>query len=470
MKKKTGVILLAVVLAALILLTSCNTGAKQTTSPQPTSGGSPAPAPSGDLVEKGYQSSIKKDKIVIRAVRPQTGHFALFEQTAFGPNYKMWVDMVNQNGGLYVKSLDRKLPIEMIVYDDASDIENATRLFEQIVSRDKPDLVLGPQSTGFLFACAPIAQKYGYLLLGAEGGGLELEKKFKTMREDYGEVTTFVPLSYSYTQVPAMIKLFQDINIKSVYCAYINDLHGIEYWSKAEQELKAVGIEIKGSEPVDMFEFMADSIINNAKNSGAQAFLNFTYPDQSFPLMMSAKQLGYNPDVFLSGPGSCYDICGLAAFGDYTNVALDGMMSWGAWNEKSNARAKEYSEMFKKYWIEKGEFWKNADGSFNPNGNVFQDWWGHTIYYSALQVLEQAVANAGELDSNGVLNQATLIKYVSTATFDTVLNPKLKFTNNILEDDMYLGNIGQWQNGIFEVIDADGRRTADPIVPKPQWK
>ncbi len=31
------------------------------------------------------------------------------------------------------------------------------------------------------------------------------------------------------------------------------------------------------------------------------------------------------------------------------------------------------------------------------------------------------------------------------------------------------GEVGQWQNGVFEVIDPDKRRTAKPIYPKPEW-
>ena len=31
------------------------------------------------------------------------------------------------------------------------------------------------------------------------------------------------------------------------------------------------------------------------------------------------------------------------------------------------------------------------------------------------------------------------------------------------------GQVGQWQNGIFEVIDLGEKRTAAPIYPKPSW-
>ncbi|NLB29215.1 MAG: ABC transporter substrate-binding protein [Clostridiales bacterium] len=415
---------------------------------------------------------MEKNVINIRAVRSQTGGLAIFDQTAFGPQYRMWEDEINKDGGLYVKSLDRKVPVKITVTDDGSDVEKTTQLLEQILANEKPDLILAPDDTALLFATAPIVQRYGYLMISAEGGAKELEKQFSEMREDYGQVNVYSVLSYSETQVPALVKLLQDLDVTSVYCAYINDLHGIEYWGYTEEKLKEVGIEIKGSEPVDPNDPRGDVIINNAMSSGAQAFLGYMYPQQAIPVTMVARELDYNPDMYLLGPGLCYDFFSVFAFGDFTQDSLQGLMGWGAWNEKSSPAAKEYSEHFREYWTEKGLFWINEDGTpgtGDPDALVYQDWWGHICYYSVMQILQQAVENAGELDENGVLNQATLVEYVGSNSFDTVMNPALKFTNNILMDDMYLGNVGQWQNGVFEVIDADSRRTADPIFPKPAW-
>ena len=478
MKRKWLALLLALIIA-LTLFAACKKNDDSSTS-SGNAGNSPsAENNSRDAngnVAKGYQSGMTKDVITIRAVRPVTGDSALFEQTAFGPQYKMWEDEINQQGGLYVKSLDRKVPVKITTTDDTSDMDKTKQLLEQILANEKPDLILGPEGTARLFAAAPIVQKYGYLMVAAEGGAKDLAVQFETMREDYDRVGVFSVLSYSETQVPALIKLCDELGVKSVYCAYINDLHGIEYWNYTEQKLKEVGIEIKGSELVDPADPNGDVIINNAMASGAQAFLGYMYPPQAIPVTMKAAELGYNPDMYLLGPGLCYDFFSVFAFGDFSQDSLEGIMGWGAWNEKSNPfgdeRAKKYSEHFREYWRSKGLFWRNEDGTPGnaPDDQmVFQDWWGHICYYSVMQVLQQAVENAGELDENGVLVQSTLIDYIANNTFDTVMHPRLKFTNNILLDDMYLGNIGQWQNGIFEVIDCDSRRTADPIFPKPDW-
>ena len=475
MKKRYITLILAFVMVALLVFSACGnkTGGGGGGG---GGGGAEGPVIEAPNVETGYQKDMQKDVIEIKTVRPVTGDSALFQQTAFGPQYKMWEDQINQEGGLYVKSLDRKVPVKITTYDDGSDMEKTTQLLEQITAQEKPDLILAPEGTARLFAAAPIVQKNGYLMIAAEGGALELAQEFGKMRADGIMVNTFSVLSYSETQVPALVKIIDELGIESVYCAYINDLHGIEYWSAAERAFKEIGIDIKGSEPVDPADVKADAVVNNAMASGADCFLGFMYPPQSIPITMTARALNYVPKFYLLGPGLCYDFFSVFAFEDFTQESLIGISGWGAWNEQSTAhgtKAKEYSEMFKKYWNDKGVFWRNPDGSPNPKGEVFQDWWGHICYYSVMQILQQAVENAGELDANGILNQDTLIRYVHTATFDTVMHPELKFTNNILLDDMYLGNVGQWQQGpngpVFEVIDNDSRRTADPIYPFPGW-
>src|SRR4030042_2551794 len=68
-----------------------------------------------------------KDKIVIGAARPLSGPLSFFEATAFGPVYKMWVDEVNAGGGIFVKEYNKKLPIELKIYDDTSDMNTMTR-------------------------------------------------------------------------------------------------------------------------------------------------------------------------------------------------------------------------------------------------------------------------------------------------------------------------------------------------------
>jgi len=476
MKKRYITLISAFLIVSMVALSACGGDAgepAQTPEEPPAAnngGGAEGSPESGELVKKGYQANMQKDVVTIRGVRPLTGEDAIFEQTAFGPQYRMWADLINREGGVYIKSLDRRVTIDLQVEDDGSDVTKTTQLFEQIAAGEKPDLMLAPAGTNPLIACMPIAQRYDYLLLAAEGG----TKEVTNYLFDYPN--TFSVLNYSETQVPALLKLFEEREVKSVYCVYVDDPHGIEYWGAAKKVLDEIDVETKGMESVPhKGDFDADSVVGNAIRSDADAFLVFTRHEESVPITISAAKQGYNPKMFLVGPGGSYDFFGSLAFGDHTNLSLDGMMSWGAWNEKSTAGgsgALEYSRLFREYWTEEGLFWQNVDGSPNDAGakTVYQDWWNHICYYSALQVMQQAIENAGELTDDGGINNLTLIEYIKGGAFKTAMHGSLRFTNNGLTDDMYLGNIGQWQDGVFEVVDADDRRTADPWYPKPGWK
>jgi ABC-type branched-subunit amino acid transport system substrate-binding protein len=92
---------------------------------------------------------LAKDNIVIGAARPISGPLSVFEETGFGPVYKMWVDEVNADGGIYVKEYGKKLPVKMLVYDDKSDLGTMCRMLEKLIVEDKVDFVFPPASTAF---------------------------------------------------------------------------------------------------------------------------------------------------------------------------------------------------------------------------------------------------------------------------------------------------------------------------------
>ena len=102
----------------------------------------------------------------------RTGPWAAGAQVTQEPNYIMWAEQVNAAGGLNVKGDKRK--IELIGFDDRSDIETIVRTYEKLMGSDKVDLILPPWSTGANFAVMPLAQKYGYPMLSPTATGRKL--------------------------------------------------------------------------------------------------------------------------------------------------------------------------------------------------------------------------------------------------------------------------------------------------------
>src|SRR5215813_389747 len=78
------------------------------------------------------------------------------------PNYQLWVKEVNDKGGLMLKSVGKRVPIEVIEYDDRSNSEEAVRAVERLITQDKVDLLFPPWGTGLNLAVGPVFNKYGY--------------------------------------------------------------------------------------------------------------------------------------------------------------------------------------------------------------------------------------------------------------------------------------------------------------------
>ncbi len=375
-----------------------------------------------------------KDVLVFGATRSLTGPLAVQDEACFGPVYRQWVDEVNARGGIYVEEYGKQLPIELVVYDDTSDMATMTRLLERLMIEDEVDFLLAPISTAFLKAAAPICNENGYLLLGAEGGAKELEPMMA------GFPYFFSVLNYATHQVPALVDMLVEEGIESVGIVFIADQHGIEYSGDTIPALELAGIRVAFSKSVPMGIDDMSAIINQAMEENVDAVLCYAYPDENFLLVGQSIEMGFNPKLMLFGPGVCFEI-----FYNIFGPASEGVMGWGAWNEKSSPEAAEYARILTEF-----------EGSRNL------DFWGHIPYRASLEILEQAIEISGTIDHD------VLKDVIASERFDTVMG-EVWFENGGIPAECYLGQIGQWQDGIFEVVAPKEQATADPIVPKPAW-
>jgi branched-chain amino acid transport system substrate-binding protein len=377
-----------------------------------------------------------KDKIVIGQAVSLSGPNAMIHMAgAFVPQ-TLWVEAVNAKGGIYVKEYGKKLPIEWIQYDDKSDHGTMVRLMEKLILEDKVDLLFPPCSTSWLFAAAPVANKHGYVLLGAEGGAESLTE----LVQDLPYV--FLVLNYSNTQMPLLADQFVEWGIKTVATTFLEDLHGIEYSNRALSEFEKRGIRtvMLKSHPFEIKDM--SPILKSAQASKADAFCSFSYPGQNILLAKQAIELGYNPKVFFESVGP-FALWFRNIFGANT---IEGLMGGGAWNRKSSPAAAEF-----------------YDASIERFGEGGIDMWGNLYYWGSLQFLEQAIEKAG------TLNQEKIRDIMAKETFDTALGKTWFDENHNLAVECHPGEIGQWINGEWEVILPKDKATAEPIFPKPAW-
>ena len=151
------------------------------------------------------------------------------------------------------------------------------------------------------------------------------------------------------------------------------------------------------------------------------------------------REIGLNPKMFYATVGIAFPVYrdAIAAGG-----AEEGVMGAGTWNPKVSA---------------------DAQGFFDRHVAKFKqepDRWASAACYASGQILQQAIEAAGTLDP------AAVQKAIAAGEFNTILG-KVKFANQY--NTTYPGNIGQWQNGEFVIIDPGANRQAAPIYPKPAW-
>jgi branched-chain amino acid transport system substrate-binding protein len=377
-------------------------------------------------------NSLAKDKIVIGQAISLSGPNAGGVAIAGGPIYELWVEEVNKNGGIYVKEYGKKLPVELKRYDDKTDIGTMTNLLEKLILEDKVDFVFPPWATAWLFAAAPIANKYGYILIGGPGGALKL----KELNLPY----FFQVLNFSETQGPALADIFKEVGVKSVAVAYRGDLHGIEYGDAMVPDFKKRRIEVrmKKSYPPEIKDL--SPILKKAKSLDVDAFVAACYPPGGFLFTGQSIELGINFKAFFLtvlpfSPNAYRDNLGV-------NV-VEGVMGGGAWNAKTSPGARELVDKYKARF------------------GVEPDYWGALYYWSSLQHFQQAIEKAG------TLNQKKIRDVMAKERFDTALGPFWYDKNRYFVN--HPGEIGQWQKGVFEVIDPGKKRTAPPLYPKPPW-
>jgi len=379
-------------------------------------------------------SAYSKDKIVIGNAISLSGPYATGSQTTQIAPYDMWVNEVNAKGGIYVKEYGKKLPVEILRYDDKSDRGTCVRLVEKLILEDKVDLLLPPWSTGLHFAIAPIVTKYEYPVIGPTVDSLKLREIAHTIPY------MFVILNQPPEKAEAIVPLCQELGVKTAAVIHHADLHGIEFAGYVAPRLAAGGIDIVLYKSYPLGAKDLSPLLKKIKTENVDAIFAFSYPPGTFLITGQAKAIGLNPKLFYCSIGT--------AFSPYRDAfgaeVVEGVMGTGAWNPKVPYPGAK-------------EFWERMVQFVGPGKT---DWYGNAFCYSSVQVLQQAIEKSGTLDRRKIR------EVIARETFDTVIGP-VRFENQFNVQSP--GEVGQWQKGQFEVVAAKEKRTAEPIYPKPPW-
>jgi len=357
----------------------------------------------------------------------RTGPYAPGAQVSQEPNYLLWAEQVNAAGGLSVKGQKRK--VELIAYDDRSEIETAVRTYEKLMGSDKVDLILPPWGSAMNFAVAPLANRYGYPFLAPTA----LSRKLIDMQ---------LPYFFSLLQQPdkmmgALADMLSANGVKTAAVVYMDDLFGIENMASLRIALKDKGIQIVESKSYPLGVKDLSPVLKSIKTLNPDAFIGITYPPDTILASTQAREIEFNPKFFYASVGTAFPL-----YKQRIAANTEGVLGMGSWNPKVSPGAKAYFDAHATQMKKEPDRWAS----------------GHA--WAGLQILQQAVEKVG-------LDRKALREHIATNEFDTILG-KIRFQRG--ENASIPGTVGQWQGGEFEVVWPPARATAKLVAAKPAWK
>lgn len=379
-----------------------------------------------------FAGAASADTIKIGASAPKSGPLAGGAAMTHWPNVHMWVNEVNERGGLQVG--DQQMQIELIEYDDQTSAETAIQNIQRLATQDEVDFLVTPYSTGINVATAPMIAQYGYPHIttsAATDGVAEFAERWPNSFWMLGTATQLAEGA-----VQTLVKLRENGDIgDTVALVHVADAFGLELVNAAKAELEEAGFEIVYEASYPLGTQDVAPIISGAAAANPDSFVAFSYPGDTFALTEQAQIQGLEVGAFYTGVGTAFP-----PFAGRFGAAAEGVLGIGGINVEDPNIAD---------YIERHQ----ASAGAGP------DYWASATTYAGLQVLEQAIEAAGTLD------RAEVIEAIKNGTFNTVIG-EVKFENNV-NPNVY--TTGQWRDGVFVAVAADGLEVSAEPVRKEGW-
>jgi branched-chain amino acid transport system substrate-binding protein len=362
-----------------------------------------------------------------------TGDFST-PSKAMLQGYQLWVDNINKNGGL----LGRQ--VKLVVLNDNSDPNQVTTDYQKLITQDKVDLLIGPDSSLLTYPAAVVAHRYGYALLEGAGGAPRI---FGLKFSDVYDVS--VPIIRNLDSfVDFILSLPANERPKTAAYATEDDPFTQPQVDRARQLLEQGGVKtayyrVYPSETTDytpiaqaMIQAKAQVVVMGTITADCAAFIN------------AFKQQHYNPQAIVATAGPDQGSAFTKAIGG--TQSAEGVFVPNGWYPQLNAF--QNSDFIKAYTTKYGG---------TPDDIAADTAEG----YSVGQVLQQAVTKIHSIDN------AALNKELHSDTFAMVQGP-VKF-DAVGENVAAVTYLFQWQSGHLVPVFPSSAASNNPQFPKANW-
>ncbi len=331
--------------------------------------------------------------------------------------YEMWAEEINQRGGI----LGRK--VELIFYDDKSNADLVGPLYEKLITEDKVDMVLSPYGSTLTLHASAVSEKHGYVMLAASASANKIW--------DRGYEYVFGVYSTADRYFIGFLDLAAREKMKNVGVIFSNTSFNISAADGVKKWAGLFGMKVNLFEKYNNYKEDLPKIIEALPSKNLENLVFCGYPPECYYFLRLLEEKGIRP------PGLAVSI--VPALSDfYSKVGkfaegVFGPSQWEADERLPFPGTVKFIEKFKKR--------TEVEPSYHACSS-----------YSACQIMERAVIQAGTIDHDKIR------KYVSRLDTVTIMG---RF--KVDSDGRQIGHnsiLIQWINGKKELVYPRKMRTA----------
>ncbi len=383
-------------------------------------------------------------RVYAQAAAPSSIRFgyAITQSGPLGPGaesttlsqYKLWQKRVNDAGGVALKKFNKKVPIDLVGYDDQGKPDELLKLTERLVQQDKVDMILSPYATHMNMASAPIVNKFEYpviLTTSASARLYELAPQWP-----YAFWALVQPKEATQPLSTMIAGLKKDGKLKGrVAVIHPTVQLGVELQTAFVEAAKKDGLDVVFNKSYPFGAADLQPLIRELMATNPDALIAFSYPPDTFMLTEQAQIVGFNPQIMYLAIGTPFP-----GFKGKFGNKVNGILLYGGIDPGAPGL---------------DDYYKAHRAMFNRESEA-----GAVGVYGCLEVVQQAIETVGEIDRKKIRDA------IANGTFKTIWG-EIKFKNQLNADPWA---VGQWQNGEVVGVYPANKQGAKPLqFPKPAW-
>ncbi|MCC6946501.1 MAG: amino acid ABC transporter substrate-binding protein [Bradyrhizobiaceae bacterium] len=381
-----------------------------------------------------HAQAAAPDKIRFGYAITMSGPLGPGAQSTTISQYKLWQKRVNDAGGIALSKFSKKVPIELVEYDDQGKPDELLKLTERLIQQDKVDMILSPYATHMNLASAPIVNKHGYPVIMSTSAAARLYEMAPQLPFAFWHLVQPNEATQPLSTMLATLKKEGKIKGRVAVIHPAVQL-GVELNTAFLAAAKKDGVEVVFNKNYPFGASDLQPLLREAMASQPDALLAFSYPPDTFMIAEQAQIINFNPQILYLGIGTPFPSF-KAKFGNKVN----GILLYGGMDSTAPG--------LDQYLKAHREFLKHESEA------------GAIGVYAALEVTQQAIEKVGELDRKKIRD------VIASDTFKTIWGD-IKYEKQLNANPWA---VGQWQNGEVVGVYPANKSGAKPLqFPKPAW-